>query len=279
MDKAEAARRKMQSARDKKMSNTNKIRGSNNKQKNSNRNSSYSAPIIQYKSVQPKFETINMKDGKLLVRGTDYLGVANGTAVTDYSLLFNYMISPLSGAFGGSRLANFAFNYEKYIFKKITFHIQSATPTTTGGSYVAAFDRDVSDPLPALTEVGVQALMGNLSAVNASISESKDLHVSLADNQDFFYTNYTGSEPRLAYQGRIVAMNTTPITSNFSLCIWVSYEVLFMDPALENQDFTLSALIPSHTLNSGMIEYPLGLATTQVSGVPLEKVVSNPIVS
>jgi len=239
---------------------------------------------INYQTINNNFEMgRTSKDGSILIKGTDYLGLSTGNSEPNYRILFNYQVNPLAGLFEGTRLQNLARNFDKYLFTRLRFHLQSGTPTSVGGSYVSSFDRDISDPLPSLDEAGVRRIMASSGARNASISSPCTIDIPLADTQDFYYTNYTGDDPRLAYQGRFIAMNTTPITSNFSLCAWVEYEILLMDPSFENLEtfYTSNMRLINGTQTSALNNLFLDINSKGSTGTrpPLSTVTTNSQVS
>jgi len=233
-------------------------------------------PSIRYNELRSSFSsTRSAKDGSLLVKGMDYLGPSNGAATSTVTTLFNYSINPLTGLFTGTRLQNFALNFDKYVFKRLVFHVQTATPTSTGGSYVVGFDRDIDDPLPPASDAGVRTLMANQGARNAAICENVSINIPLADTQQFYYTNYSGADARLVYQGRLVGMNTTPITAAYSLCVWCEYEILFMDPSIETLDLNSVGTYKTYALTPAQVSYPATLVTP-VKGDILSLVPANP---
>lgn len=79
------------------------------------------------------------------------------------------------------------------------------------------------------------------------------IDVPLVDTQTFYYTNYTGGEARLAYQGRLLVLAQTPIPQGAVLSAWVEYDICFMDPSLSTRGLTNTgtASINNLTLKAG----------------------------
>lgn len=255
MDKREMKKRAQQSARDKKMA----------RRPSGGKGTTMSVgtrkiPAATYKERRTVFESSpSGKNGRIRVVGQDYLGQFNTSSnLGAGSLIFNYPIAPTSAVFQGTRLGTFALLYEKYVYRRMKFHIQTGTPTQTQGSYVLAFDRDISDPIPPSTEAGVRLVLANQFARTAAVWEDCSIDVPLVDTQDFYYTNYTGSDARLAYQGRVISVVQTPLAGNTSLSMWCEYEIEFMDPALETSDVQ-SALSYNNSTGSTLGQGPNNL--------------------
>jgi hypothetical protein len=258
--------------------------GKKNKTKKKQQGSSMSvgqrtatAPVSKYREFRSYFNTQKTRaDGSLLTNGQEYLGQIAADPMGAGQLLFQAPIGPFTTAFSQGRLANFALNYEKYVFTKLKFHVQSGTSSTHAGSYIISFDRDVSDPLPPNGEGSIRMLMANQHSRTAAIWESQSITIPLEDTQKFYYTNYTGDDPRLAYQGRLLVYTQTPLISACNMSVWVEYEICFMDPALGQNDMAQEIPIknssfPTLEKNKGVALADPAYATTVIGDV-LDKV-------
>jgi len=237
IDKKEIIRRKQQSQKDKQRQTLGGLRvGSiGNREKTLTVSK---APAISSTTVKPFFNVgVSKNNGSVLVRGCDYLLQYSSAAnVVPYTNMFSVAINPLSQNFSSTRLSNFALNYEKYVFKKIVFHLTAMNSTNSTGGYVMAYDRDVSDAPPAPSNQGIQTMYANTSSTFGSAWESRSLVCTLDDTQDFYYTNYDGTTPRLTYQGILNVLSATTIVGPIQFMLWMEYEIMLMNPALENQD-------------------------------------------
>jgi hypothetical protein len=151
-------------------------------------------------------------------------------------MLANVLICPGAGALVNTRLGRFAQLYEKYIFSKLIFHVQSGCATSQTGAYIISYDRDVSDPTPPAGPDAVRQYLAHAGARSGSAWESISIVCPLTDTQKFYYTNpSSGGDERLAYQGQLYLAVMTPISSNQNMNLWVEYECIMMDPQLESQ--------------------------------------------
>lgn len=232
------------------------------------------APVATSENIRTYFDSTHSSNGNLRVQGCDYISAFSGGNLTTGQVIFNIPISPTSGAFLESRLSNFASNYEKYCFKRLKIHLQSATPTNAQGAVIIGFEKDISDTI-ADGEQAVRVLSAVQNTRSGSVWNSLTIEVRLTDTQDFYYTNYTGDDPRLTYQGRFLALAQTAIPANCSFTCYMEYDVTFMDPALDIRQGAAVGTLQAYStqLVPGAINYPAaglsgikGVGFKQVSG-------------
>lgn len=195
-----------------------------------------SAPAAVFGEVVPYFEVKRGRtaDGTRVV-GQDFLSqftISTSTAVGQAAL--NFLLCPGAGALVNSRLGKYAQLYDKYIFHRLKFYVQSSASTNHSGSYLLTYDRDASDPTPAANTDALRSYFGHAGSRSGAAWNSIAIDCPLTDTQDFFYTSPEGSsDERLVYQGQIYVVCNTPYgqTTNYSL--WVEYDCEFMDPQLQ----------------------------------------------
>jgi hypothetical protein len=220
-----------------------------------------------------------VKQGKypdsIIIRGQDFLAFANGinAVVPSGTILANILISPYF--LGGTRLSAYANLYEKFRFRKLRFLWTSASPTSTSGSAVLSYDRDVSDATPPANAVGLQQLLGSEGAKVFPVWDSCGIECDLDYPEDGFFTNLApGSDERLVYQGQLylsafAALSSIPTTQSYG-SLWYQYEIEFFVPQLENQVVQGSATnTPSSTPSqtdawAAFTNSPSGKILTQV---------------
>jgi len=174
--------------------------------------------------------------GSIKVIGCDFLGhIASNAGTIAGTNLANIWLNPTDTKFNGTRLFLFGQMYDKYVFRRVKFHVLSNMGSNAAGSVLSAFDKDVGDQTPPATAQGLQQYFTMLDCVRAMVWENHTLDVKITDPQDFYYTNYlpaTG-DMRLAYQGQYYLSQVATNDVNESFEIWIEYEVDFFDPQLE----------------------------------------------
>jgi len=193
-------------------------------------------PISRGFSLSPSFDIKRgRRPGDVIITGQDYLQLISILTVSaqSYQNVANIVINPNEPAFEGTRLQKFGYLYDKFVFRKLRFHIVSSYPSTTTGSYITAYDRDMADQTPPQNEVGMKSYFGNMGAKMTSIWQDQTVNADLSDTQDFYYTNYTGYEGRLSAQGQLYVALVQAPSVNGNLTIWCEYEIEFMDPQNE----------------------------------------------
>jgi hypothetical protein len=214
------------------------------------------------------YQTI--RQGKLkdsvIISGQDYIGSFSTPAgnVPGQSI-FNTLINPLSGVFMGTRMEKMAGLYDKFLFTKLRFHTQSSKGTSSDGSYLLAYDRDMADETPANGEQALKNYYSMAGTRSAAIWEDCTIDCPLSDTQDFYYTNYTGYDGRLTAQGQLYISILTSVPAFATLAVWVEYEVLLMDPSLETNNTYANAKDPAPRATAAG-SYPLVRNNPPVTG-------------
>lgn len=183
------------------------------------------------------------KAGSLRVVGQDYLGTVNSPAVCPPgTMLANYLINPLTALFKSTRVQAFGRLYEKYCFRSIKFHFESALASSTNGQVILAYDRDVADPTPPASDAGIHSYLGMAGSKTTAIWRPETIVCPLTDTQTFYYTNYTGvGDLRLTHQGQfyMAAMTNVPVSTAIG-SLWIEYDLELYDPQIED-DFQETA--------------------------------------
>jgi len=195
------------------------------------------APVSKFQELRSFFQIKpgSMKDS-IRIHGQDYLsqttmsaGSPAGTPVT------NILISPGAGLLSNTRLGNFAQLYDKYLFRNLKFYCQSSSPTSNAGSYLLAYDRDVSDPTPPSNQDAIRSYFGHAGTRTASVWDSLCIECPLSDKQEFYYTSPNSADERTSYQGQLYLAVVSPCTASATMSLWVEYDIELFDPQLELQ--------------------------------------------
>jgi len=139
-------------------------------------------------------------------------------------------LNPL--VFEDTRLKKYGELYEKFCFRKFVLHYTSADPSTATGQYIVAYDRDFADSTPSASDIGIREYFAMKGSVISNVYLSTSFRCPLEDPQDFYYTNDTGYEGRLVYQGQLYMAAVSGTTFHGSL--WIEYEIELYDPAIES---------------------------------------------
>jgi hypothetical protein len=193
-------------------------------------------PFVSFKERKSYFQVSGGNADSVRIKGCDFLSsFAWGTGITAGSAIQNVLVSPGAGALVSTRLGKFAQLYEKYVFKRLQFFVQSSANTNVSGSYILSYDRDVSDPTPpGNSQDSIRQYLAHAGSRAGAAWESISIDCRLTDTQDFYYTNPSaGGDERLCYQGQVYMACMSPINAQQTFNMWVEYDILLMDPQLE----------------------------------------------
>lgn len=217
------------------------------------------APVAKGHSLMSsanQFRTKQVRDpkkyaGAICVTGHEYLSAIVETAAVVGENLLTLPLNPLS--FDNTRLKLYAQMYEKYCFRKFVLHYTSADPSTATGQYIVAYDRDFADTTPPASDIGVREYFAMKGSVISNVYMSTAFRCPLEDPQDFYFTNDTGYEGRLVYQGQLYMAAVSGTTFHGSL--WIEYELELYDPAIETPSSIISGTKaePSFTSNAAIL--------------------------
>lgn len=156
-----------------------------------------------------------------------------GLFVTGSNTLVTNLFIQLD-SLAGTRLELFGAMYEKFLFRNLRFHVVSAAPATASGSYILAYDRDVSDPTPPATIAGSKQLLSYEGSCEANIWEPLTINCPLDNPDAGYYTNSSNGDERLFSQGQLYLWQLVGASAaNLSFTIWVEYDCEFFVPQLE----------------------------------------------
>jgi len=164
------------------------------------------------------------------IRGHEYLSPISSGAKTTGQNILNLQLNPIN--LDNSRLQKFANLYEKYVFRKFTLHYITAQATSTTGQYIMSYDKDTADNTPPASAAGVTQYFAMQDAVISSAWQNSSLPCSLTDPQDFYYTNYSGYEGRIVFQGQVYMACASDGT--FVGSIWIEYDIELWDPMVDS---------------------------------------------
>lgn len=193
----------------------------------------YSAPIVESESRRAFARVSSVKNkmygDAIKVHGQDLLSRGLFSTTGD-SLLVNLLVAIQE--LSGTRLQLWGQMYEKFLFKKLAFHVTPSAPTTSSGSYVLAYDRDPTDPTPSASLAGSKALMSYEGSCDFPIWTPGSIYCPLIQPTEGFYTG-SGSDERLFTQGQLYIWQLDPASSALPFTVWVEYECEFYVPQLD----------------------------------------------
>jgi len=198
-----------------------------------------SAPAALGGRLSTFFEVKTSKRGPGSIRiiGRDFVGSFTwATGLSNGSSLFNALLNPGDNIFQGTRLNAYAQMYEKFLFNDFTLTCEPSTGTGTAGTYLLAYDRDVSDSTPSADINGLKTYFAMMGTCSANAWERNSIRCPKADPQSFYYCNQNvaGTEERLVYQGQLYGAQISAVTSAASLNMWMDYDIELFDPTLES---------------------------------------------
>lgn len=176
--------------------------------------------------------------GSISITGHEYLSAISETSGTIGKNILTFYLNPLS--FVNTRLEKYGQLYEKFVFRRFVLHYTSAQPTTATGQYILAFDRDFADSTPAASDDGIRQYFAMSGSKIANVYQSTSFSCPLEDPQDFYYTNSTGYEGRVVYQGQVYMAVVTGTT--FTGSMWIEYDLDLFDPMVDQVSLSRLAL-------------------------------------
>jgi hypothetical protein len=175
--------------------------------------------------------------GSIRIRSCDVLtsiNLSSGAGDQPARLLANILLSPGGSSFLGTRLAQFATLYEKFLFRRFKLIWVPANSTGTSGSIGMSYCRDPTDNTPPQDDTGLRTYMAYMGAKAAAQYYPLEIDCPLADPQDFYYTQVADAESeRLTYQGQLYLYSVVASSSNFSGTLFMEYEIDLFDPVSE----------------------------------------------
>lgn len=123
-------------------------------------------------------------------------------------------------------LSTIASNFDKYIMRKVVFHLVSNQPTSTGGKIGIGFDYDSTDPAPS----DRNEFFSLTHHVECAPWDSVSLNVPL-DNLPRFVNSHTTTDSKLIDCGQVCFMSDQVVATSTALAdMIVEYEVELLEP-------------------------------------------------
>jgi len=172
--------------------------------------------------------------GSVRLTGHEFLAAIDFTpppGIQSNNVCYNWFINPSNLI--GTRLSTLARCYEKYFFRKVTLHFNTASPTTSSGQYGLAVDTDYADQTPDTTTQGTREFFSMKNSKMATVYESVSLTFVPADPQNIYYVNDTGYEGRIVFQGQFYLFSLFQTAVKGSL--WLEYDCELYEPQMETQ--------------------------------------------
>jgi len=194
----------------------------------------YNAPVAVGMSTRSYFQVKNLTSGKykggVRVTGRDYFATANWlTSSAVGSALVNVPLNP--SALVGTRLAQFTDLYEKYRFNKFKVYACPTASTSTSGAYGMSYDRDPSDPTPAVGDPGIRQYMSFEGSTTASAWLQSELVCPLMEPvTDFFVNAVSGGDERIVDQGQFYLWVYTACSANIKIALEIEYDLTLYVP-------------------------------------------------
>lgn len=195
----------------------------------------YGAELRSFQEIVKSPNAHRFKDA-IRIRGVEWLGPVTipANAVAGQTVRNDY-VQP--GAFTSSRLALFGTMYEKFLFTKLNMHYTPSVGSGQAGSILLAYDRDISDPTPPPSEVGIRQYMSWEDTVVGNVWSPHTLRSKLESPETGFYTDEAaGGDDRLAYQGQLYVAVVNPLGNALPFTIGnvaIEYEVDLFVPQLQ----------------------------------------------
>lgn len=213
--------------------------------------------------------------GSICVKGQDYVTSAKfNTFDLQGTNNLNFFMNPGDGIFEGTRLQKYSNLYEKFLFLDFKIHAMPQVGTGVNGSYLLAYDRDVTDSTPPANQLGLKTYFGLMGTKSTNIFNRLTIDCPLSDTQDFYYCNQNvvGAEERLTYQGQGYVATVSPVSTACSVDIWLSYELVLWDPTVETQAIEAyteraGSLTGSNASRAGFNNFAAALVQNPTGGI------------
>lgn len=160
-------------------------------------------------------------------KGREQLWTGSIGAVDFANVWWDYL-TPL--AFG-PRLNRLATCYERYMIHSVTFHVQLSGPMTSAARVVLFVDLDATDPFLPATAEGVSALMSNEYARQVTLSEGKDLRMSVVkfDPSPYYVSFSPAAEMRTSFAGAW-SLWVPQSSAGVAATVSCEYDITFLNP-------------------------------------------------
>jgi len=201
-------------------------------QKNNNaKPTSLTIPAAMQTRYQPKQITISNR-----IQGSDNLEVLSTAASTVYPLGATVIAGGLT-AHSSARLSSLANAFQRVRWNAMSFTIEGAYPTTSGGGYVTCFVRDPDDLPPTDPVQAVKWAMAQQHSADAKWYDSVRLNVGRTP--DLLFTS-VGDSARLFSPGTLYVISKNGPAQVGSLTINFHWDVTFSEPTSETNQKGLS---------------------------------------
>jgi len=167
-------------------------------------------PKVDFKiSVVKKKHRDGAVRTSILLEGTDFLGDLNvGANVKAGDVLFDQVIAP--GAFNTTRLQQFSYLFDKYLFEDVKFQYNPLVSANTDGGIVAFPDYDPDDDLlPSGGEENVRKAVAHLGYKVDQLWDKQDWELKTLKKDTMLFCDPTTSDDRLTQQGRFTILSAT----------------------------------------------------------------------
>lgn len=163
-----------------------------------------------------------------LMRGVDRLvHVEDVSRMTSGSVVADVPIN--AGSF--ARLSVLSSAFQRVVYRKLVFRVETFAPTSVGGGYVAAFVADADDLPPA----GSMARLNWVTSQSGSITTKwwQAANIAARPARAWYYTS-PGIEIREYCPGRLIILVDSKATATCGLTVYAEWEVSLTHATLES---------------------------------------------
>lgn len=182
-------------------------------------------PAATLTRFQPKQSTISNR-----VKGSDNLEIISTAAGMNYALGSEILSGGLT-AHSSARLSSLSNAFQRIKWHSISFTIEGAYPTTSGGGYIACFVRDPDDVPPTDPVEAVRWAMAQQHSADAKWYDSVRLNVG--PTPDLLFTS-KGAAPRLYSPGTLFVISKGGPAQVGALTVNFHWDVTLSEPTSDN---------------------------------------------
>lgn len=179
-----------------------------------------------------------------VLSGTEFLFSVNnnGEGSVPGDILATLLIHPLS--FFKTRLAQFSELYERYRFRKVNFWYKPSANATQSGQLIGYGDYDPDQILSENTEDNLSIAAAHLGQSVCKIWETRSFPFGIVDNYTSLFTDFSGIDDRLIYQGIYYLLAGSEIDPTVSALgnLYIEYEIEMIIPVLQQVSQVFQAI-------------------------------------
>jgi len=167
-----------------------------------------------------------------VLEGTDLIGSITTSGNNPGDVLFQVLLNP--STLGTTRITQFAPLYQRFRFEDVAIIYDSTQPSTAAGQLIGFCDYDPTVQLPDQDPQNLARAAAHQGQRPNQVWQPQEYPMSASPTYTDLFTDTTGSDPRLSYQGVFYLLAASALGDLGPLGnLYIRYRVLFSIPQLD----------------------------------------------